>query len=90
MTSCKPVSFSRRTLLNAVSVYRLFHLKSASLNGDNAHSRPVLGEAFCINKLHKRDRLRSLHVSYIETSRGDSITLGVLSGIIAVNKYQEK
>jgi hypothetical protein len=30
LTSCKSVSFSRRTLLNGVSVYRIFHLKPAN------------------------------------------------------------
>jgi len=73
-----------------VSVYRIFHLKSASLNGDRAYSRPVVSAAFCINKLHKRDWLRSVFVSYIVTGTGDSITLAVPSGIIAVNEYQEK
>jgi hypothetical protein len=57
LTSCKPVSFSRRTLLKGVSVYRIFHLKLATLNGDSAYSRPVLSEVFCINKLYKKKSL---------------------------------
>ena len=90
LISSKPGSFSRRTLLNGVSVYGIFHLKPASLNGDSAYRRPVLSESFCIKRLHKGDWLLSVLVSYIDTSRGDSLTLGVISGITAVNEYQEK
>jgi hypothetical protein len=60
------------------------------LNGNGADSRPVLSEAFCINKLHKRDWFRLVLLSYIDTIRGDSITVGVLSGGISINEYQEK
>jgi hypothetical protein len=42
------------------------------------------------NYTKKKAWLPSVLLSYIDTSRGDSITLGVLSGIIAVNEYQEK
>ena len=59
------------------------------MQGDSAYSRPVLSYAFCINKLHKREWLGSVLISYIDTSRGDSMTLGVLSGTLSVNEHKK-